>query len=257
MGYLQDPVVLFEDNHLLVLSKPPRMPVAPDSSGDLSLLEWARSYIKESRSKPGRAFVALVHRLDRPVSGIVCMALTSKAASRLSNQWREKRVTKRYLAVVSPAVKESSEEKGPILETSRLLKAGYGNDVTFKTWMIKDRRRNIASKACGNVKGARLAVTTARLVSECDALYLVELSPRTGRPHQLRLQLSLLGLPIIGDVKYGAVKPLAGGEVALHAQLLRINHPIRRQDMEFISTPPERWPWQPFGAILRQGIGSD
>ncbi len=217
---MNSPCILYEDNHLLVLVKPGAMPTVPDRTGDLSLLDWARDYIKQSRSKPGRAFVAVVHRLDRPVSGIVCFALTSKAASRLSDQLRCHTFDKEYVAVVTGDIAASG---------------------TLRHWLFKDRRKNqvfLYPPDTTPPDGAKMACTKWRLLGREKDYSLVTLVPVTGRPHQLHAQLASIGAPITGDIKYGPGPCLREGVICLHAYRLSFAHPTKRNSISFTSGVP-------------------
>lgn len=226
---LHAPTVLYQDNHLLVLSKPACMPCVPDSSGDLSLLDWGRNYLKRTRGKPGNVFLGVVHRLDRPVSGVVCFAITSKAASRLSDQMRKKEIQKEYLAV------------------SRLKPPGQGGKI--ENFLVKNRRNNRSRVASKQDAGARRAVTLWSHVAEVGGFHLLKLIPETGRPHQLRVHCANMGCVIVGDLKYGDTSPLDKASIALHALKLQIVHPVRRENMVFHATPPDIVPWNLFHEI--------
>ncbi len=224
MIHLRHIEVVYEDNHLLILSKPACVPTVPDSSRDTSLLDWGKMYLKKTRNKPGNVFLGVVHRLDRPVSGIVCFAVTSKAASRLSEQLRAHVMTKTYLAL---ATGRPPSEQG-VLE--HILK--------------KDRAKNVVriSPPGPNGAGGKFAKTSWRLLGTRDGISLLELRPATGRPHQLRVQCASMGCPLLGDVKYGASSPLPDLSIGLHAYRIRLLHPTRREWMDFSSLPSESRP---------------
>ena len=220
--------VLYEDNHLLVLSKPAGMPTVPDSSRDISLLDQGRDYLKRSRNKPGNVFLGVVHRLDRPVSGVVCFAVTSKAAGRLSDQMRRKLIRKTYLGIT----RHRPEAPRGILED----------------FLLKDRKRNKVAVVSGSSTQRRplFARTHWECVAESCGLYLLRLMPETGRPHQLRVQCANMGCVLAGDLKYGDSKPLEDRSIGLHAFKLILRHPIRKEEMEFTAVPPDLWPWSCF-----------
>ena len=226
-----DVEVLYEDNHLLVLAKPACMPTVPDSSGDFSLLDWGKRYLKVTRNKPGNVFLAVIHRVDRPVSGIICFGITSKAASRLSDQLRRKKFRKRYLAVVEGR-----------FHTAKL---------TIANKVIKDRSKNVvkALSPDSDQKGAKLAITEIELLEITNGLSLLMLTPITGRPHQLRVQCSTTGFPIKGDIKYGAAHRLPDCSIALHSVALEFEHPTRKKKMSFFHAPPESEPWNLFSVL--------
>ena len=228
-----EPGIIYQDNHLLVLAKPACMPCVPDSSHDLSLLDWGRHYLKVSRSKKGNVFLGVVHRLDRPVSGAVCLAVTSKAASRLSDQMRRREIRKHYLAV--------TRHRPP------------GQAGTVETYLLKDRRNNRVRTVPEDTPGARAAITAWRYLQEADGLYLLALEPGTGRPHQLRVHCAELGCVLAGDLKYGDRTPLQDASIALHARSLEITHPVKREKMIFHAPLPGTPPWKAFHAGIVAG----
>ena len=220
--------VLYHDNHLLVVRKPVCLPVVPDASGDESLLDCARAWVKREYEKPGDVYLGVVHRLDRPVSGVVVFARTSKAARRLARQFRDRTVRKLYLGV------------------------GIGHlrrrEGTVRAWLRKDRSRNVVESFDHEVPGAKPAVTrwkaTRTESREARPRTLLELIPETGRPHQLRLAAASLGAPLAGDLKYGAQDPLPDRSIALHALSIEIEHPTRRESVRFTTPPPSRDWWR-------------
>lgn len=219
------PKILHEDNQLLVLYKPTGMPSVPDATRDQSLLEWAKIYIKTTYNKPGNVFLGVVHRLDRPVSGIVCFAKTSKAAARLFTQMQQRTIQKTYLAVVHG--------------TPKALEGTYENIL------VKDKRRNrVTAYAAGTrIKDGLCARSLWTTLRSKNGLSLLALTPITGRPHQLRVHCAELGCPIVGDVKYGPGPALPNGSICLHAWKLTLVHPTRTEQMEFIAKPPETGVW--------------
>jgi 23S rRNA pseudouridine1911/1915/1917 synthase len=217
--------VLHADNHLLAVAKPAGVPVVPDPSGDESLLEQAKAWVKRQHAKPGRVFLGVVHRLDRPVSGVVLFARTSKAAARLSEQFRDGRAAKLYLAVTEGIVR--------------------GEEGTLEQWLLKDERANRVRVVAPRHPGARLARTRWRVLERLPDGCLLELAPATGRPHQLRLAAAVgLGCPLLGDLKYGAARPLPDRSIALHALRLEVDHPTRGERVG-LTCPPPRAPWWP------------
>lgn len=227
------PSVLFEDNHLLIVRKPAGMLSQGDKTGDLSLVDWAQEHRRRQENKPGRAFVGLVHRLDRPVSGIVALAKTSKAAARITEQFRERSVLKRYLAVT---------EFWPRLDGAET--PGFAEWMTWTDCLEKDTSRN-CSRVVVRPTGAsadliRSAVTRLRLLERNQGFQLVLLEPITGKSHQLRVQLAHRETPIVGDCRYGSSIPL-GAWIALHACSLRLRHPTTREELVFHDPPPASW----------------
>ncbi len=222
---MQELVVLHADNHLLAVAKPASAPVVPDASGDPSLLDAAKLWIRREGAKPGRVFLAVVHRLDRPVSGVVLFARTTKAAGRLSEQFRARQVRKLYLAVVEGEVRGESGE--------------------IEQWLEKDECQNRVRVVDPGSVGARRAATHWRTLARRGERTLLELEPSTGRAHQLRVALSLgLGAAIVGDVKYGAKLALSDRSIALHALELEVEHPTRRERIALRCPLPERDWWR-------------
>ncbi|MEZ0329378.1 MAG: RluA family pseudouridine synthase [Dissulfuribacterales bacterium] len=219
------PKIIHEDNQLLILCKPACMPSVPDVTHDQSLLEWAKQYLKKTYNKPGNVFLGVVHRLDRPVSGVICFAKTSKAASRLFTQMQQGLMQKTYLAVVHGAPKT--------LE-------GVCTNV-----LVKDTKTNRVMPYSAGTKIAegRYASSQWKVMLTDGGLSLMLLKPLTGRPHQLRVHCAELGCPIVGDVKYGPGPALPDGSICLHAWRLTLIHPTRKEPMEFTANLPETEAW--------------
>lgn len=213
--------VFYEDNHLLALFKPAGLLAQGDHTGAPSLLDLAKQWLKERHQKPGRVFLGLVHRLDRPVAGVMLLARTSKAAARLSAQFRSGSTQKIYMAVV---------EGVPI------------NRSVSLSHHIERRGRwcGIVPTAKSHSREAHLHFQLIDSIAERSLLRVVL---ETGRKHQIRLQLSQAGLPIVGDVRYGASAPLSSRQIALVAKELTIEHPTRRMTVRFVSPLPAGWPW--------------
>lgn len=231
--------VLHADNHLLALRKPAGEPVAPDESGDESLLERGKRWIAQEFDKPGEVFLGVVHRLDRPVSGVVLLARTSKAAARLSAQFREHTVRKLYFGV------SASTPHG----------AASGELVQ---WLVKDAASNTVRIGREGESGALLARTRYRVVGRADALVHLELEPLSGRPHQLRVACATLGAPLLGDLKYGARDALEDRSIALHAAELEVEHPTLRTRLVLRCQPPAKPWWSSRAAALgRAREGAD
>lgn len=217
--------ILFEDNHCLALDKPAGILSQGDATGDASLVDLAKDDLKARYGKPGNVYVGLIHRLDRPVSGVVLLAKTSKAAARLSEQFRDRSVDKEYLAVVEGHPRERS---------------GAWTD-TLRKDDRENRVRVVAPGESGLVAGLEFEV-----VESLTHTSLVRLRPTTGRGHQLRVQLASRGLPIVGDRKYGASTSLratdGGYRIALHAEALTFSHPTTRETIRLRSPLPTDWP---------------
>ena len=213
--------VFYEDNHLLVVYKPAGLLIQGDRTGDASLLDLARRYIKVRYDKPGNVFLGLVHRLDRPVAGVVVFARTSKAAARLSEQFRTGSTEKQYLAVVQGLV---SDPAGELID--HLERRGATSRIT----------------ASPDAK-SREARLSYRLIEARGNQSFLEIDLHTGRHHQIRAQFGHRGFPILGDLRYGAAAPLPGKQVALFAHKLVLDHPTRRERMTFAAPLPLGWPW--------------
>ena len=220
------PTILDEDNHLLVVDKPAGLLTQGDDTGEANLVDWARGDLKARYGKPGNVFVGLVHRLDRPVSGVVVLAKTSKAASRLSEQFREGTIAKVYQAVV--------EGSCPI------------DEGEWTDWLAKDERTNVVRVVAAGSAGAREARLAFRVLARGAHASTVELRPITGRGHQLRVQLASRGWPIVGDRKYGALSRLmaldGGPRIALHAREITFIHPTLREARTVQAAVPADWP---------------
>lgn len=210
--------ILYLDNHLLVVCKPAGLLAQADATGDPDLLSLGKDYLKAHFHKPGNVYLGLVHRLDRPASGVMVFARTSKAAARLSEQFRARTPEKRYLAMVEGTCTGSGERV----------------DYLAKT----DQQVRIVSPSHPQAQRAELAW---RGVAARGGRSLVEVELRTGRPHQVRLQLATMGFPIVGDFRYGATRELDGRNLALHCYRLAIDHPTRQERMTWMAPPPASW----------------
>ena len=218
--------ILHEDNHCLVVNKPAGCPTQPDSSGDPCLEALVRADLKRRYKKPGNVYLGLIHRLDRPTSGALLLAKTSKAAARLSSQSRDGRITKTYWAIVEGHVQP---ETGIWLDEILPGESGHSMKV------VKS-----------GTPGARSAETRYRILDEKDGLTLLELTLVTGRKHQIRLQCSSRGHPVLGDLRYGSKRRLdasdGGARIALHAREIRFNHPTREEAISVTAPAPADWP---------------
>lgn len=214
--------VLFEDNHLLVLYKPSGLLVQGDITGELSLLDLGKAWLKERYQKPGRVFLGLVHRLDRPVAGVIAFARTSKAAARLSEQFRSGKTQKRYLAVVEGMI---GKESGRLVH--HVERVGHLSRIVSSPTPISQE-----------------ATLVYKLLDSYGSRSLVQVQLETGRHHQIRLQLAHIGHPIVGDVRYGAKAALPEERIALLAHELVLEHPTRKEALTFRSPFPHGWPWR-------------
>ncbi len=210
--------VIYEDNHLLVVNKPAGLLVQGDITGDMNLLSICKKYLKNKYNKPGNVYLGLIHRIDRPVSGTVVLARTSKAAARLSAQIRERRVEKRYLAIVQGVVPEAGE------------------------WIDSISRKG--SQAYLDSNKGKSAKLNFKKLSCVDNSSIVEIRLITGRHHQIRVQFSSRGFPIVGDFRYGCKLPFENRSIALHSMSFRCEHPTIKDERTFSSYPNETWPAQ-------------
>lgn len=207
--------IIYEDNHLLVIDKPINIPMQEDNSKDKDLLSLCKEYIKEKYNKPGNVYLGLVHRLDRPVSGVCVFARTSKAASRLTKQVQDHTFKKEYLAVV---------------EDNGLKDTGH-----FEDYLLKDTKTNMVKV---NSKG-KLAILDYEVLQRKDNLALVKVYLKTGRSHQIRVQFSSRNHCLWGDQRYNK-NAIVGQQIALHSCLLSFNHPITNEPLIFTSKPDRK-----------------
>ena len=215
--------ILYEDNHLLFVEKPVNIPVQEDHSKDQDLLSYLKEDIKTRYNKPGNVYLGLVHRLDRPVGGVMVFAKTSKAASRLSDTIRRNKMSKKYLAVVRGRPKK--------------------NAAVLEDYLVKDRRKNQVFAVKPDTKNAKKAVLDYEVIGEKEGLSLLSINLHTGRPHQIRVQLASRSHPLYGDQKYGSSVNKTGQQIALWSHNLRLEHPVRREEMSIKSNPPSEYPW--------------
>ncbi len=208
---MNHPEIVYEDNHLLVCNKPPGWLVQGDRTGDRTLTDWGRAYIKEKFDKPGNVFIHPVHRLDRPVTGLVVFSRTSKSLERMTGLFRGKKISKSYLAIV---------DGKPEPETGEL-----------RHWIQKDPKKNV-SKAYDHPGGSsKEAILKYELLAFDVRRSLVAVYPETGRPHQIRVQLSTIDCPIQGDLKYGCPTPNPDKSISLHAFKLEFLHPVKKEHL--------------------------
>ena len=216
--------VIYEDNHIIVVEKPVNIPSQGDKTGDVDMLTLVKQYIKEKYNKPGEVYLGLVHRLDRPVGGVMVFARTSKAAARLSEQVREKQFKKKYLVIADG---KFEEQKG-----------------TLQDYLLKNERLNTSKVVPEGTKNSKLAILDYEVLAyneEID-LSLVKINLHTGRHHQIRVQLSNAGHSICGDQKYGTRG--RGKQICLWAYELTIFHPITKEEMVFKVLPEKTGSWK-------------
>ncbi len=217
--------ILWEDNHLIAVNKRPGELVQGDRTGDTCLLEDLRELVRVRDGKPGEAFMGLVHRLDRPTSGCVLFARTSKALSRMNSLLRERAVHKVYW-VAADSVPDGVAESG-----------AEGGWIILEDWLLRDARQNRSRVVPADTPKAKQARMRVRVRAAGRTLYLLEAEIETGRHHQIRAQLSARGIHCHGDVKYGARRGLPDRSIGLHARALEFEHPVRKQRLR-IEAPP-------------------
>lgn len=204
------PETIYEDNHLLVIFKPSGWLSQGDRTGDPSVLDWAKEYLKNKYNKPGNVFIGLPHRLDRPVSGVMVLARTSKSLERLNNMFRNNQVSKTYHALVT----------GKPSKTQDLL----------RNWLIKDPGTNSSKVVKKTVQKAKEAVLEYSWEESIGNYSILNVQPETGRPHQIRVQLANMGCPIVGDIKYGGISvDEYRGSIGLHASKIQFIHPVQKE----------------------------
>ena len=215
--------VVYEDNHLIIVNKAASEIVQGDKTGDEPLSESLKRYLKEKYNKPGNVFLGVVHRLDRPVSGLVVFAKTSKALSRLNTMLAQGEVKKTYWAIVTAR---------PPQEEGELIHYLVRNEQQKKSYAY-DRER----------QGSKQAILHYRLIATSDRYWLLEVDLKTGRHHQIRCQLAKMGCPIKGDLKYGAPRSNPDGSISLHARRIRFVHPVSKQSIDLTAPVPHLAPW--------------
>ena len=212
--------ILYEDNHLLVINKPAQLATMGVRPPRASALEMARAYIKEQYQKPGNVYLGVVSRLDAPATGILIFARTSKAAARLTAQYRNREVTKIYHILIEGAM-------GQV-------------EGTLEDWVRKDERHRRMHVVAPHTEASRQARLSYRVLENLGRFQLVEVELETGRKHQIRLQFSSRGQPVVGDRKYGGQHPMQSG-IAVHARRLKILHPVRREWLTWDADVPSGW----------------
>lgn len=216
--------LLYEDNHVIIVAKRAGDIVQGDKTGDVPLSDMVKQYIKERYQKPGEVFLGVVHRLDRPVSGVVLFARTSKALSRLSDMFRTRQVQKTYWAIVG---NEPPQTEG-----------------TLTHWLTRNPKNNTARAYDHEVPNSKQAILDYRVLAKSDRYWLLEIDLHTGRHHQIRCQLAKMGCPIKGDLKYGAPRSNPDGSISLHARRIRFEHPVSHQQIDITAPVPDDRLWQ-------------
>lgn len=221
--------VLYEDNHLLIVNKASGVLVQGDHTKDKPLVDLCKEYVKNKYNKPGNVFMGLVHRLDRPVSGIVVLAKTSKGLERMNKLFHDRKVQKTYWAITKRKPRQ--------------------NQGTLINWLKKDGTKNIVTAYQEKTEGSQKAELSFRVMGKLNDHFLLEIKPKTGRPHQIRTQLGSIRTPIKGDLKYGFATPNADKSINLHARRLYFEHPIKKEPIEITAPLPENDFWEQFLAL--------
>jgi 23S rRNA pseudouridine1911/1915/1917 synthase len=218
--------ILYEDNHIIIVNKSPREIVQGDKTGDKPLVDMVKDYLKEKYHKPGNVFCGVVHRLDRPTSGIVVFAKTSKALARLNEMFKKGEVDKTYWAIVKDLPPQ--------------------DEGTLVHFLIKNQKNNKSVAYDTEKLGSKKAVLHYKLVGRSQRYYLLEVKLETGRHHQIRCQLAKIGLPIRGDLKYGAQRSNPDGSISLHARNISFVHPVSKKMIDITAPVPDDPLWKAF-----------
>jgi len=218
--------VLFEDNHIIAINKPNNIIVQKDLTGDTSLEDFVKQYIKEKYNKPGEVFLGVVHRIDRPVSGIVLFARTSKALTRLNEMFKLKDIKKTYWAIVKQKPNPTSS--------------------SLTHFIYRDTKINKSIAYDKPVKESKEAILSYATLSSSDNYHLLEIDLHTGRHHQIRCQLAKIGCPIKGDLKYGFARSNPNGGISLHARSVTFTHPVTKAQISITASTPSDSLWDSF-----------
>ena len=219
-------IVVYEDNHIIVVNKTSSEIVQGDKTGDTPLSEMVKQYLKEKHNKPGNVFIGVTHRLDRPVSGLVVFAKTSKALPRLNEMFRNGEVKKTYWAIVKECPKETEGE--------------------LVHYLVRNEKQNKSYAYDKEVKNSKKAVLHYKLIGHSQNYYLLEVDLKTGRHHQIRCQLAKMGCPIKGDLKYGSPRSNPDGSICLHARTVQFVHPVSKEMIRLTAPVPEGNLWNGF-----------
>lgn len=224
--------ILYEDNHIIAINKKPSQIVQGDKTGDTPLSEFVKQYLKITYQKPGDVFLGTVHRIDRPVSGIILFAKTSKALARLNELFQTKKIQKTYWAVV---------KNKPPLEKDHLIH-----------FLKKIEVKNVSIAYKAEQKGALKSELSYSILAHSTNYFLLEVKPITGRHHQIRAQLSAINCPIKGDIKYGFKRTNPDASIHLHARQIEFTHPIKQEPIKIIAPPPNEVLWNSFAAQVEK-----
>ncbi len=223
--------ILFEDNHIIAVNKNISDIVQGDKTGDEPLSEKVKSYIKNKYDKPGAVFLGVTHRLDRPVSGALLFARTSKALTRLNEMFLNKEIKKTYWAIVKEKPPKESD--------------------TINHYIVRDQKKNKSFAHDKETKNSKLASLSYKLIASADNYYLLEVDLHTGRHHQNRCQLAKIGCPIKGDLKYGFPRSNPDGGISLHSRKIEFIHPVKKEKVLVVANPPNDSLWDYFVSIIQ------
>lgn len=226
--------VLYEDNHIIVLNKKPSQIVQGDKTGDKPLSDFVKDYVKEKYNKPGEVFIGVPHRLDRPVSGVVLFARTSKALVRLNEMLRDKTIKKTYWAVV---------KNRPAKESATLVH-----------YLRKNEQKNISKSYEKEIEGSQRAELDYKILLSSDTYHLLEINLKTGRHHQIRAQLAAIGCPIKGDLKYGFPRSNENASIHLHSRKAEFIHPVSKTEIKIVAPPPKDVLWDWFTERIKEDL---
>ncbi len=221
---------MYQDNHIIALNKKPGDIVQGDRTGDTPLSEKVKNYIKLAAQKPGDAFLGTVHRIDRPVSGVVLFAKTSKALTRLNMMFQQREIQKTYWAVVKNRPPQ--------------------NEGKLEHYLIKNEAKNKSKAYVNQIKNSLHAVLEYKIIAVSDRYFLLEINPHTGRHHQIRVQLAAMGCPIKGDVKYGAERTNPDASIHLHARKITFLHPVKKEKMSIVAPAPNENLWNSLTQLI-------
>lgn len=221
--------ILFEDNHLIIINKLPGELVQGDETGDVTLADKIKEYLKVTYNKPGNVYLGIPHRLDRPTSGIVVYTKTEKALIRLNEAFKGSSVKKTYWAVVDNMPKKS--------------------ESTLIHYIVRNSANNKSVAYPKEIKGSKLAKLDYKVIGKSDKYYLLEIALHTGRHHQIRAQLAAIGLHIKGDLKYGFPRSNPDGGIHLHARKIVFTHPVKKEELTIIAPPPHDTVWDYFASL--------